>query len=88
MTLFSFEGVEAIGHSYCLKLTCHVTLCPTAGKLATEDDLYIGDLILRFVYLHRKVTYGVGISVLQLVLQEDFLAVVSFVPSVLQPGEK
>jgi len=36
----------------------------------------------------QKDTYGAGISVLQLVLQVDLLAVVSFAPSVLQPGEK
>lgn len=49
------EGVEAIGHSHCPRLTSCVMLHPVAGKLATEDfkcfDLFCS---LRLQCSHRS----------------------------------
>lgn len=41
MPLTSPEGVEAIGHSYCPRLTSCVMLHPVAVKLATKDLKFV-----------------------------------------------
>ena len=49
-----------------------------------EADHLLQDVSVLLQFCARQ---GAGISVLQLVLQVDLLAVVSFAPSVLQPAE-
>lgn len=77
-----FWGCWTIGRSYCLKLTCRVTLCATSGKFATGDTLVESIYMLWFVLQSQAGNAAIGHQTV-LVISMSLFSGCSEIPNIL-----